>query len=247
MRIAFLDIETAPAIIAAFPPLHETNAVWIESPTYILSFAVSWNDEKKVKAYCLPDYPLFDKDIHDDKSLLVDLHKVLDEATHVVAHNGTRFDVKVINSRLIIQGFKPYSPFKTIDTLTQARKIGKWDSARLDALCQACGVGRKLATTGKDLWRSCRNGDRQAFEKMRHYNSHDVRLLKPIWALLKPWASNVDFRPYQNGGCPICLSNNIQRRGSAVARSLVYQRLHCRDCGKWFSGERINAKENKAA
>lgn len=238
MRIAFLDIETAPAIIAAFPPLHETNAIWIESPTYILSFAVSWDDEKRVHTYCLPDYPLFDKNIHDDKSLLADLHKTLDAADFVVAHNGDRFDIKIINARLITQGFKPYSPIKTIDTLKIAKKIGRWDSARLDALCQSCGVGRKLATTGKDLWRACRNGDRQAFEQMRRYNAHDTRLLKPIWGLLQPWA-NVDFRPYLKGGCPACLSNHIQRRGESVTRSRKYQRLHCQDCGKWFSGDRI--------
>jgi hypothetical protein len=44
----------------------------------------------------------------------------MDEADIICAHNGDAFDIKKINSRLITNGFKPPSPFKTIDTLKAA-------------------------------------------------------------------------------------------------------------------------------
>src|SRR6185437_12757849 len=94
-RIAYLDIENAP-ILATIWQLYEANSVWVERDTFILSFAVLWNDEKKVHTYCLPDYPGYQSNKHDDSKLSADLFRVLDEADIIVAHNGDSFDIKQI-------------------------------------------------------------------------------------------------------------------------------------------------------
>jgi DNA polymerase III epsilon subunit-like protein len=68
----------------------------------------------------------------------------MDEADLICAHNGDAFDIKKINSRLIVNGFKPPSPFKTIDTLKIARRVFKFDSNKLD------NIGRYLSRGPED-------------------------------------------------------------------------------------------------
>ncbi len=242
MRIAYLDIETSPILAAIWPPLHETNAVWVERGTYIYGFAAIWPGEKKVRTHFLPDYPNFKKDVHDDKGLCGDLHKLLSSCDVAVAHNGDRFDLKVIRSRLFLNSFSPPPPIKTVDTLKILRNVFRMDSNKLDNFCRAAGIGGKRPNTGVDLWRGCYHGDKNAFREMARYCARDVRLLRDAHVMLRGWAPNhVDLRHFARPqvACPSCLSTNFQMRGERVSRTQTYRSLQCQDCGKWFMGEKI--------
>lgn len=238
-RIAFIDIETAPIIMAAWT-VYEANAVWVERDTYIMCFAVRWSDEKRTKTYALPDYPRYRRHKHDDKDLCKDLFRILDAADIVVAHNGDAFDIKKINSRLAVHGFKPPSTYKTIDTLKIARRTFKFDSNKLDNLGRYLGEGRKIPNTGAALWRGCVDGDERSWRTMRRYNAKDVDLLVNVYDRLKAWAPNhPDLRAWRGAplGCPTCQSSNVQRRGFIVAKTQRRERFQCCDCGAWYSGK----------
>jgi hypothetical protein len=245
-RIAFIDIETAPMIIAAWTP-YEANAVWVERDTFILSFAVKWADRKTVKTYALPDYPGYRKDKCNDKRLAADLWNTLTAADIIIAHNGDAFDLKKINSRLAVHGFTPPAPSKSIDTLKDARRNFKFDSNKLDNLGRYLGVGRKLPHTGGHLWRKCIEGHMPAWRLMRRYNAQDVRLLESVYYKLRPWSkTHPDLRVYSGAeGCPKCLSTHVQRRGEAVAKSRKYQRFQCMECSTWFPGKSVTDDKTK--
>ena len=114
------------------------GAVYVTRDTYILMISWKWGNERKVHTAALPDFPRYRRDRHDDKDLCRLVHRLLDEADIVCAHNGDAFDIKKINSRLITNGLNPPSPFKTIDTLKAARRAFKFDSNKLD------NIGRYL-------------------------------------------------------------------------------------------------------
>lgn len=236
-KILFIDIETAPIIMAAWT-MFEANAVWIERDTYIMCVAARWGANGRTRTYALPDYPAYKRDRHNDKSLCGDLFKMLDEADVVVAHNGDAFDIKKINSRLAVHGFKPPSPFKSVDTLKVARRAFKFDSNKLDNIGRYLGKGQKMPHTGAKLWRDCVNGDPKAWRKMCRYNARDVKLLVDVYEEIKPWAANhPDLRAYDGRiGCPKCRSINVQRRGFAVCATHKYERFQCLSCGGWHKG-----------
>lgn len=243
-KVLLIDIETAPILMTSWsmrPPY--AGAVYVLRDTYIICFAAKWLGEKKTKTYALPDYPLYKKDKHSDKALCQTLHDLLSEADIVVAHNGDAFDLKKINSRLIVNGFPPPSPFKTIDTLKVARKAFKLDSNKLDNIGRYLNEGRKIPNTGATLWRGCcEDGDPKSWSIMKRYNAQDVELLERVYERVKPWASNhPDMNLYGalNKNCPVCQSDNIQRRGTYVARSARYQKLSCQSCGHWFKGDKV--------
>ncbi len=131
-KLLFLDIETAPILMTSWsqrPPY--AGAVYVVRDTYILMVSYKWADDRTVKTVALPDFPRYKRHRHDDKDLCGVLHRLMDEADIICAHNGDAFDIKKINSRLITNGFSPPSPFKTIDTLKAARRACKQDTELL--------------------------------------------------------------------------------------------------------------------
>ncbi len=242
-KLLFIDIETSPILLTswALRPPH-ASAVYVVRDTYILMASWKWGHEKTVKTAALPDFPGYKRNRHDDSALCVTLRDLLDEADIVVAHNGDAFDIKKINSRLITNGLKPPSPFKTIDTLKAARKAFKFDSNKLDNIGRYLNEGRKIPNTGAALWRGCvEDGDPKAWNAMRRYCKQDTELLVRVYERIKPWMPNhPDMRLYRDSvGCPTCESTNVQRRGVMVKLTTKRHRFHCQDCGHWFSGKPI--------
>lgn len=246
-KILLLDIETAPILGWAWTK-YDTNLIEIQEPFFILSFAWKFLDDQTVSVRGLVDYPDYNPEKHNDKSLITDLHSLLDQADIVVAHNGDSFDIKKANARFLYHGLKPPSTYKTVDTLKAARKHFKFDSNKLNDLCKTLGVGGKVPHTGFALWKACMAGDVAAWEVMKEYNAHDVTLLEEIYLRLRPWITHPDVNLYRpvverdvhtdhTHSCPNCGSSHIQRRGIAVARTRRYRRLNCQDCGSWFTGD----------
>jgi len=235
--ICFIDIETAPITGMAWG-MFEQNLVHVTEPTYILSYAIKWRGESKIKTRALCDYPGYSKNKKSDKALAADLWKDLDRADIIIAHNGDAFDIKKINSRLIVHGLPKPSPFKTIDTLKIARRNFKFDSNKLDNIGRYLQVGRKLPNTGMDLWLGCMNGDPASWRTMRRYNAQDIVLLENVYEKIKSWdKSHPSLTAYDDKpGCPTCRSSNVQARGFNVAKTRKTQRMHCQGCGAWYSG-----------
>ena len=237
--IAFIDLENSP-VLAFVWEAYETNILWKERDWYLMSYSVKWHRGKHI-TLALPDFPLYKKEKHNDRELVKSLWHVFDKADVLIAHNGIDFDEKKAKTRFIAHGLPPPSPYKSIDTLKEARKIGKATSNKLDDLCQDLKLGKKLPHTGKNLWRDCINGDLKAWKLMKRYNAHDVYLLEKLYYYLRPWMkSHPDLRLYtRKVGCPVCGSQDVQKRGKE--HLLVYdkQRYSCSTCGKNYLGEKI--------
>jgi hypothetical protein len=82
------------------------------------------------------------------------------------------------------------------------------------------------------------NGDNDAWERMQEYNIQDVVLLESLYHTLLPWIKNAPnvnlFNDVQ--GCPSCGDTHLQKRGTSVSATGVYQRYQCRSCGTWCQG-----------
>lgn len=241
-RILFLDIETFPALFYAWQTW-EASALRIKEDTSIASFSAKWLGGKHITK-ALPDYKGYRAGSRNDKWLLQDLWKLLDEADIVSAHNLDRFDAKKVNYRFMVHKLGPPSPYQHVDTLKEVKKVASHDSNKLNELCRVHKIGQKVRTGGADLWFDCLEGDAAAWARMRRYNAHDVRLLEGWYKLLLPW-----IRRHPNVGtytdkpvCPKCGSKDLERRGTAYNATTSYQRFQCRDCGGWLRGTKNERK-----
>lgn len=244
-KILHLDIENCPSLGWYYDLWKEGNIVGNKSEWYILSVAWRWAHEKKTRVAALVDYPLYKKESENDRALLEQVWKLLDEADIVVAHNGDKFDLPKLNARFFLHGMKPPSPYKTVDTYKVAKKYFKLSSNRLDSIARALKIGHKLPNTGFDLWRGCMAGDKKSWALMKRYNMHDVNLLVEVYLKMLPWMQN-----HPNYGvflgedaCRNCGNTNLQRRGHEPTKTGLKQRFQCvkkhngqPGCGAWSYG-----------
>lgn len=228
-KILFLDLETFPNQAFVWGT-YDQNVIRFIKQGCIATYAAKWLDEP-VFAKALPDYKGYKSGSYDDKALVKDLWKLLNEADIVVAHNGDEFDVKVCKGRFIFHELTPPSPFKTVDTKKVAKKVARFNSNKLDDLGQLLGIGKKIKTDF-DLWQGCIDGDLASWNQMVTYNKKDVILLEKMYKRFLPWMNNHPNYS-ETTECPKCGSRNVQSRGTARTTTRMYQRFQCQDCGGW--------------
>lgn len=245
LKVLFFDIETTP-LSAAVWGRYEQNAVWVDDEWYMLNFAAKWGHEKKIMRYSIWDYPRYNKEPSNDIEVVKELHRLVDEADILVAHNGDRFDVKKMNTRFITHGLTPPSPYKTVDTLKVARGKFAFSSNKLDDLGDFLGVGRKVDTgSSAKLWKCTMAGDSKCQKLMDKYVKQDVTLLESVYNKLISWATGVNTHDSDRpDACRRCGSTDFQSRGLTppTVTGIRYQRYQCKSCGGWCQEKRKTAE-----
>src|SRR5208282_1737802 len=235
-KILFLDIETAPSLGWVWGKW-EQNVIDFKQDWYVLSFAYKWNDDKNVSVLGLDDYEGYKAAPENDKALMKDLWKLLNEADIVVAHNGDKFDLPKVNTRFLTHKLTPPKPYKTVDTLKIARKVFNFDSNKLDDLGRYLGIGRKLPHTGFHLWLGCMKGDAASWKLMKKYNKHDVELLEELYRTLRSWHDqHPNVNKNLNPACPKCGSPHVSKQGYRFTALRRKPRYQCQSCAGWFEG-----------
>lgn len=235
-NILLFDIETAPCKSYVWSLWQEIkNYSFITNDWYVLCWCAKWLGEEEIMSGSLIDKKAGSE---DDKKIMKDLHKLLDKADIVIAHNGKKFDVRKVNTRLIYHGLNPVSPFTMIDTLTVARSNFSFTSNRLNDLGVFLDEGKKIDTGGFGLWEGCLNGDKSSWNKMVEYCKQDVALLERVYLRLRPFIKNHPNTSVVSGtekSCPKCTSTALKKRGFYYTNTSVFQRYQCSSCGGWCS------------
>lgn len=245
-KVLLLDIENSPNIGFCWGK-HEQEIIDFAQEWYMLCFAYKFLEEKKIKTFSLPDFKTYKRDKTDDKELLKELWKLLDEADIVVGHNVNDFDIRKTNARFLVNKIPRPSPYKTVDTLKEVRKHFFFNSNKLDHLSKLLKIGEKIETGGFGLWLECMAGNPKAWKKMVKYNKNDVVLLEKLYLILRPW---IDAHPNRalmddvsKKACPTCSSSEVIKQGFVYSRVGKFQKWQCKCCGA-YSQSRKSEKTN---
>lgn len=240
MKVLILDIETAPNHAYIWGMWQEVRSTdFITDDWYIMCWCAKWLGEKKVYKASLHNDPKYREGFTDDKGILMEIHKLLDEADIIIAHNGLKFDCKKIRARFILNGIKPPSPYRVIDTLLAARATFAFTSNRLDDLGKFLKVGRKADTGGFKLWKDCMKGVKSAWEKMVKYCAQDVNLLEKVYLKIRPYLKqHPNLGVYSDDNCvvcPTCAGKDLKYSTNhyAYTQAGKFRRFQCQTCGKW--------------
>jgi hypothetical protein len=242
-KVLVFDIETSPLRAFVFQ-----KSVWKANITddQIISewFGLCWSAKWLFDDTIISDRLTGKEAIaEDDKRITKSLWKLLDECDIAIAHNGDSFDIPNMNTRFIINGLLPPSPYQTIDTKTVAKKQFGFTHNSLDALSKLFGLGEKKKTDF-DLWVSCVDGDDKSLAYMEEYNKEDVRLLEDVYLKLRPWIKghpNLGLYVESDGVvCPNCGSEDVQWTGKFYfTQTGKYETFQC-NCGA-FGRSRTNS------
>lgn len=239
MRKLYIDIENLAELVWVWQ-LRETDAIDVERPGHLLCVAWQWEGESKIHSIGQNDFKGYKPKSGDDKKLCQFIHKLLSEADIVIGHNAKSFDIKKINYRMMVNGLKPVSPYRIIDTLTEYRKVAKAPSHRLNAIGKDFKIGAKKEHEGWALWKKCYLGDPDAWNRMQSYNRQDIKLLRDWYMILRPWIEKHPITTESTNACQNCGAKRLNHRGfNILAGGKKREKLQCQSCGSWHSGNLV--------
>lgn len=254
MKRLFADIETAPNIGLFWRAGYRQTISYdnIIQERGIICIGYKWEDSKK--AECIT----WDKH-QNDKKMLLEFIKVMEEADEIVFHNGDRFDIPWIRSRALMHGIPPWSEPKSVDTLQWARRKFYFNSNRLDYLGEILtGAGKIKTEYGmwKDiLLKKCP----KAMTKMVRYCKKDVVKLQEVYEKLVGYGPVKTHASVLNGGekwhspfvdCPDVAHRVKVSKTRVTARGTVQYQMQCLTTGRYFSisssahGKYLKAKKS---
>jgi hypothetical protein len=244
-KILLLDLETAP-ILGYVWQLFDQNVALnqIHSDWYILSWSAKWLGSPENEVMYMDQRNA--KNIEDDSEILKGLWKLVDEASIIITQNGKKFDEKKMNARFILNGFKPTSSFRHIDTLQLAKVRFGFTSNKLEYMTsKLCTKYKKLdhdEFSGFKLWSECLKGNKKAFESMKEYNMYDVLSLEELYLKLRPWdTKHPNLNVYNEDQETFCTCGSLEfdKNGFAYTNTGKFQRYTCKKCGA-----EVKSKEN---
>jgi DNA polymerase elongation subunit (family B) len=229
MRVLLLDIETSPHVAYVWNLINNQyiNPDMLVHQGRTLCWAAKWYGEDEV---------LFSSTRRSKpKTMIKQIHKLIDEADAVIHYNGTKFDLPILNQEFLLHGLSPASPVKQVDLLKTVRSKFRFPSNKLSYVSQKLGLGSKVEHKGFALWEGCLRGDPDDWDTMERYNKQDVVLLEALYEKLKPWIKSPPNHSTFTGNevCPNCGSSNLKKRGMAHTATRSYQRYCCGECGAW--------------
>lgn len=231
-QVVLIDVETSPIRAYAWGTFKQ----YIPHTSIIdSSFMISWAAKQLFSSQIMSDVLTTEEALEkNDNRIVNSIWKVMENANVLIAHNGRRFDLRYINTRFLMNGLKPPSPFQTIDTLDVAKKNFLFSSNKLDYLGTLIHNKGKIKTDF-ELWTKCLDGDKQALQYMQDYNKQDVQLLEDVYVSLRPFIySHPNTAIYQEStepSCPSCGSTDITECGYYTTMVNQYLAFRCNSCG----------------
>lgn len=234
-RILLFDLEVAHSIVASYIPVWRQTGSHksVLEDSYIMAAAWKWLGTEKIESRAVKPGKC-----PSDKALVKELLKVIYEADAIVAHNGDRYDRKILNARLLVHGLGPLPRVISIDTCKIAKQALLLHSNSLEWLGKILGSGQKNSPD-MSVWLDALKGDAEALKKIAKYNVEDIVLLEDIFIKLAPFipsglnrAMGVDI---DEPICPCCGSEWCHKRGSYHTRTTTKQRFQCTECLHSFS------------
>lgn len=235
-KILVFDIETSPLNVDVWGIWNQNVGLnQIKKDWSVLSFAAKWLDSDEV----IYHDTFNQKDKHDDKKLLKKIWSLLDEADITISHHGRSFDHKKLNARFALQGFKPHSSCRMIDTKRMASKHFKFTSNKLAYLTdKLCTKNKKLSHAkfpGYGLWKEFLAGNPEAQKEMEEYNRMDVLSLEELYYKLVPYDDSINFSVYfEEPTCTCGAENSFKKNGFYYTNANKFQRYKCTNCGKEY-------------
>ena len=89
----------------------------LEHDIFLLSYAAKWSDGTKVLSGVLTPGEARGQ---DDSRIVKSLAHLMKQADYLVAHNGDRFDLPMVNNRLLGNRLDPIGHVQPTDTLKPA-------------------------------------------------------------------------------------------------------------------------------
>lgn len=237
------DIETYPAEVLMYGNTWEPVIVKIIKFQSILSFAYKLGDGK-TKYIGLNTIKGYKKGNLDDKKLMIEISKIINQADYFCGQNSDEFDIKIIKERIMFHNLPPLRPdLALLDTKKLYKKVSRLPNNKLNTQSQFNGIGEKIKHSGTDLFIDCGLGDPKAWKINEIYNKNDVYLtyanLKKVLPYVKLAKSQTIFSGDIQCNNPLCRSFKLIKHKLRRVVGGYKQQYQCSACGAYCTDNKL--------
>lgn len=246
-KILLFDIETTPLLAFSWG-LWEQNISTkaIVQDWHLLTWSAKWIFSGEIISMGLTSE---EAKRHDDRRIVSEMWKILNQADIVIGHNSDSFDIRRLNTRFLIHGLPPVKPYKSIDTYKVAKQYFSFSSSKLDYVNECLDLPQKDHTDLK-LWIDCFYGNADALKEMETYNRNDVEILEDLYLKVRPFIRNHPNLNLWTGEnvsvCPNCASEKLNWDELYYTDTGYYKGYVCLNCGAHGRSRQIETPKEKS-
>ena len=131
----------------------------------------------------------------DDRETVRQIAEILADHDVLVAHNGSRFDMPFLRSRMLRWNMKRLPNMKMVDPCSIAYRHFKLRSNSLAAVADHIGVKERKTPLDMSIWADAfLNGSRRAMNKIVEHCVADIKVLEGVLEVVKPYVKLLDDR-----------------------------------------------------
>jgi len=131
----------------------------------------------------------------DDSAVVQAIRDELLQYDILVAHNGARYDIPFMRTRMALWGMGSFPSKKLVDPYQIARNRFRMSSNSLDSLSDLMGTKHKKTPVRGQLWmKAAMDGDRKAMQYITDHCIIDVLILEELVDKVKDYSSVFDNR-----------------------------------------------------
>lgn len=248
-RILFLDLETAPSIVASFQRwnVNISPTSVIQEGGWLISASWKFKGDSSVTNVLATRHEAMQG---SDSRLVSELYSAINQADILVAYNGKRFDFPVIRTRGLINKLAPHKQVRLFDPYDTVKKM-KFNSNKMQSITKYLNIQEHKIDTNMQLWLDCLDGDETALRAMATYNDQDVEVLEQVYYDTLAYSTNhPNLNIYYDDDikrCAVCASKDVKSTGNLVYNNnSSFEEYSCNSCGHRMKTKINNTDRNKA-
>lgn len=199
-------------------------------PGRIICISYKFAGEEKVRHLAWDDN-------QNDKAMLEKFREIANESQIIYAHNGRKFDIPELNTRLAYHELPPLAVKLVGDTLTASRSTFRLPSNSLEYMGEYFGIPNQKMQLPIETWlKVWRENDRKELKRMLKRCDSDVLMLEQIKNRIAPYAKmpyNKAFALDNRGVCSNCAGPLIKVKDRMTSTLGLRQQYQCKACGKY--------------
>ena len=164
----------------------------------VLCAVVKGSDRKKPHVFRGDLFPSWQAGMRsDDRELVSAIVAQLDQYDVLVAHNGARFDIPFLRTRMAKWNIGIFPSKKLVDPVQLCRNKLRMSSNGLASIASLLGAGEKTVVDGNMWIRASLDGDTESMDYIVEHCKRDVDILERVADSVKQYSSV--FNTYGSG------------------------------------------------
>lgn len=173
----------------------ETSSLYANTGILLCACIKDYNVDA-VRSYRADDYPSWDSQRSDNKDIVLDFIKDLNQYDILIAHNGQYFDKTFLSSACLRYGERPAVRFtKFIDPVMLARRHMRLARNSLTALMDYFDIeGDKTPIRWKHWMQATLDGNKESMNYIVEHCVVDVQKLEMVYEKVRQLVKGIDER-----------------------------------------------------